>query len=171
MVSITATNSTTLSLQASVTKSRLEQAKREAAQAEANAETLRAQAQEQDHVAEKAHQRERTLNTSSTSNNANGASSTSVVVNAPVSNAPKTAGQSGASYVETLDTMLNGRNSPAQSDYTFPVQKNLVLSDLFQRANQVWQATPPGTRVARLYAGQSNTLSNASAGRLLSIET
>lgn len=168
MVAITATNSATLSLQASVTKSRLEQAQREAAQAENNAEALRAQAQEQDHVAEQAHQRERTLNTRSTSNSANGASSTPVTVDAPVRSAPKTAGQSGASYVETLNTVLEGPNSPAQSAYTFPAQKNLVISSLFQTANQVWQATPPDTRVAKLYAGQGSANAGPSAGSLLS---
>jgi hypothetical protein len=168
MVAITATNSTTLSLQASVTKSRLEQAKREAAQAEANAETLRAQAQEQDHVAEQAHQRERMLNSSSTSNSANGSSSASAPVAAPVSSAPKKAGQSGAGYVETLDTVLEGANSPAKAEYTFPVQKNLVISSLFQKANQVWQATPPDTRVAKLYAGQGSANAGQSAGSLLS---
>lgn len=164
MVAITATNSTTLSLQASVTKSRLEQAKREAAQAEANAETLRAQAQEQDHVAEKAHQRERNLNSSQTGASSN----TPSAVSAPVSSAPKTAGQSGASYVETLDTVLEGANSPAKAEYTFPVQKNLVLSSLFQSANKVWQATPPDTRVAKLYAGQGSANAGQSAGSLLS---
>lgn len=166
MVAITATNSATLSLQASVTKSRMEQAKREAAQAENTAETLRAQAQEQDHVAEKAHERERNLNASQAS--AGSSTQAAPTVNAPVSSAPKTAGQSGASYVETLDTVLQGPNSPAQSAYTFPVQKNLVLSNLFQRANQVWQATPPDTRVAKLYAGKSSA--GAGTGSLLSVE-
>lgn len=162
MVAITATNSATLSLQASVTKSRLEQAQREAAQAEANAEALRAQAQEQDHVAEKAHARERSLNASQTSGG------NAPPVTAPVSSTPKMAGQSGASYVETLDTVLQGPNSPAQSAYTFPVQKSLVLSNLFQRANLIWQATPPDTRVAKLYGGQGSTASGT--GSLLSVQ-
>ena len=170
MVAITATNSATLSMQASVTKSRMEQAKREAALAEANAETLRAQAQEQDHVAEKAHQRERTLNTSSASNDSHGASSAPAPVAAPVSSAPKKAGQSGASYVETLDTVLEGANSPAKAEYTFPVQKNLVISSLFQKANQVWQATPPDTRVAQLYGGKTSASSGVSKGSVLNIE-
>lgn len=167
MVAITATNSATLSMQASVTKSRLEQARREAAQAEANAETLRSQAQEQDQVAEKAHARERTLavgDASSSTARAAPVRSEAAAPSAPASSAPKLAGQPGASYVETLNTLLEGRNSPAQASYTFPVQKNLVISSLFQAANQVWQATPPDTRVAKLYGAGRSASATATAG-------
>lgn len=166
MVAITATNSATLSMQASVTKSRLEQARREAAQAEANAETLRSQAQEQDQVAEKAHARERTLAVGDASSTARAAPvrSEAAAPSAPASSAPKLAGQPGASYVETLNTLLEGRNSPAQASYTFPVQKNLVISSLFQAANQVWQATPPDTRVAKLYGAGRSASATATAG-------
>lgn len=166
MVAITATNSTTLSMQASVTKSRLEQARREAAQAEDSAKVLHAQAQEQDRVAEQARQRERNLTANaSTSPLAN--PQRTVGEGAPVSKAPKTAGQQGASYVETLNTVLEGDNSLAQADYSFPAQKNIVISSLFQKANQVWQATPPDTRVAKLYAGKSSTSASSAAGGLL----
>lgn len=164
MLALTATNSATLSMQASVTKSRLEQAKREAAQAEQTAETLRAQAQEQDHVAERARQRERTLNANTTTA-AN--SPTSAGPTAPLSSAPKTAGQPGASYVETLQTELAGTQSPAQANYSFVQQKNLAISSLFQSANQVWQATPPDTRVPKLYAGQGAASVVLPAGSLL----
>lgn len=164
MLALTATNSATLSMQASVTKSRLEQAKREAAQAEQTAETLRAQAQEQDHVAERARQRERTLNANTTTA-AN--SPTSAGPTAPLSSAPKTAGQPGASYVETLQTELAGPQSPAQANYSFVQQKNLAISSLFQSANQVWQATPPDTRVPKLYAGQGAASVVLPAGSLL----
>lgn len=167
MVAITATNSTTLSMQASVTKSRLEQAKREAAQAENMAETLRTQAQEQDHIADQARQRERTLSSNSTGNGVNGTAS-APAVNAPLDSAPKVAGQRGASYVETLHTVLDGPNSPTQSAYTLAAQKNLVVSSLFQKANQVWQATPPDTRVAKLYAGQGVASTGPATGALLS---
>lgn len=164
MLALTATNSATLSMQASVTKSRLEQAKREAAQAEQTAETLRAQAQEQDHVAERARQRERTLNANTT---AAANSPTSAGPTAPLSSAPKTAGQPGASYVETLQTELAGPQSPAQANYSFVQQKNLAISSLFQSANQVWQATPPDTRVPKLYAGQGAASVVLPAGSLL----
>lgn len=166
MLALTATNSATLSMQASVTKSRLEQAKREAAQAEQTAETLRAQAQEQDHVAERARQRERTLN-ANTNTNTTANSPTSAGPTAPLSSAPKTAGQPGASYVETLQTELAGPQSPAQANYSFVQQKNLAISSLFQSANQVWQATPPDTRVPKLYAGQGAASVVLPAGSLL----
>lgn len=165
MVAITATNSATLSLQASVTRSRLEQARREASQAEANAESLRDQAQEQDHVAEQAHARERTLSVGPTTSNTNAASNTPTA--APLSSTPKTAGARGASYVETLHTVLEGPHSLAQADYPTSVQKNLVMSSLFQYANQVWQATPPDTRVAKLYGvGRSTSVAATTGSRL-----
>lgn len=52
MVAITATNSTTPSIQASLGRARLEQARREADQAEANAKDLRAQADEAERQAQ-----------------------------------------------------------------------------------------------------------------------
>lgn len=167
MVAITATNSTTLSLQASVTKSRLEQARREAAQAEDSAQALHAQAQEQDRIADQARQRERAL-----AEKAHAAATVSPVsaVNtpaAPLSKAPKTAGQRGASYLETLNSVLEAPNPLVASAYELPAQRNIVISSLFQKANQVWQATPPDARVAKLYAGQGSASAGPGGGSLL----
>lgn len=52
MVAISATNSTTPSLQAVLARTRLEQARREADQAEANAQNLRAQADQAERLAD-----------------------------------------------------------------------------------------------------------------------
>ena len=61
MVAITATNSATPSLQASVSKARLEQARREADQAESNAQRLREQADAAENDVQKSHDRVRDL--------------------------------------------------------------------------------------------------------------
>ena len=61
MVAITATNSATPSLQASVSKARLEQARRDADQAESNAERLRSQADAAESEAQNGHNRVREL--------------------------------------------------------------------------------------------------------------
>jgi len=63
MVAITATNSTTPSLQASLSRVRLEQAKREADAAEAKAEDLRAQADNAEQEAQGRRSDVRTLST------------------------------------------------------------------------------------------------------------
>jgi len=52
MVAITATNSATSTMQSMLSKARLEQARRDADQAEANAQSLRSQAQEEERKAE-----------------------------------------------------------------------------------------------------------------------
>lgn len=160
MVAITATNSTTLSMQASVTKSRLEQARREAAQAEDSAQALHAQAQEQDRIADQARQRERNL-AANVSPPSAPPQTASEPVRAPASSAPKTAGQRGASYVETLQTVLEAPNALLEADYALPAQRNVVISSLFQSANQVWTKTPPDTRVAQLYGGQGTSPLNS----------
>ena len=61
MVAITATNSTTPSLQALLSKTRLAQAQREASQAEAHAQDLRAQANQAEREAQDSHARVRDL--------------------------------------------------------------------------------------------------------------
>jgi hypothetical protein len=61
MVAITATNSATPSLQASLNQSRLEQARRDADQAEANAQQLRKRADEAEQDSEKNQQNVREL--------------------------------------------------------------------------------------------------------------
>ncbi len=63
MVSITATNSTTPSIQASLGKARVEQARREADQAEANARDIRAQADEAEQQAQRSQDNFRKVST------------------------------------------------------------------------------------------------------------
>lgn len=65
MVAITATNSATPSLQASLSNTRLQQARREAAQAESKAQDLRAQADTAESEAQRSQGRVRALTTSS----------------------------------------------------------------------------------------------------------
>ena len=66
MVAITATNSASPSLQATLSKTRIEQARREADSAEARASDLRAQADEAEREAQDRNQTARKLSTTST---------------------------------------------------------------------------------------------------------
>ena len=61
MVAITATNSATTSLQSVLNRSRLEQARRQADQAEAEARDLRSQADQAEQVAQRGQQKVRSL--------------------------------------------------------------------------------------------------------------
>ena len=65
MVAITATNSATPSLQTVLNKTRIDQARREADQAEANAQSLRAQANEEERRAQDGQERVRSLSSQS----------------------------------------------------------------------------------------------------------
>ncbi len=66
MVAITATNSATPSLRASLSNTRLQQARREAEQAESKAQDLRAQADDAESEAQRSQGRVRALTTNST---------------------------------------------------------------------------------------------------------
>ncbi len=70
MVTITATNSATPSLQATLGRARLEQALREADQAEANAKNLRAQADQAEQEAQSSHDNVRRISASNTQSDA-----------------------------------------------------------------------------------------------------
>jgi len=61
VVAITATSSATLSLQSMLNRTRVEQARREAEQAETNAQNLRAQANEEERKAQQGQDKVRTL--------------------------------------------------------------------------------------------------------------
>ncbi len=68
MVSITATNSASPSLQATLSKTRIDQVRREADSAEARAENLRAQADEAEREAQERNQTARTLSATGSRN-------------------------------------------------------------------------------------------------------
>ena len=164
MVAITATNSATPSLQATLLNARRATATRDADQAEANAKNLRAQANAQDRVAQQAHQRARAAEAS-----AGAPAATASGPQPPLSGTPKTLGQSGASYVEVLSSVLQAGKPLMSADYTYAAQKNIVVSSLFQAATNVWTADLPPTPPVRQYATQGSTASIQSTGSLLNI--
>jgi hypothetical protein len=97
MAALAATNSATASLQSTLNQSRFLQARREADQAEATAQRLRQQADEQERVVDQAHQRVQTLEQAA-SNSSN--------------SAPRKAAQpSDPTYLKTLATVSPSNSS------------------------------------------------------------
>jgi hypothetical protein len=165
MVAITATTSATPSLQASLLAGQRDSALRDAAKAEATAKSLREQADEQDRLASQARQKSRADadNTSASSATSNTPSTAKV----PLTSVPKTLGQSGASYVETLSNVLQLGKPLTNADYTYAAQKNIVLASLFQAANNIWTADAPPTPPVLHYNSLSGQTANPSTGSIL----
>jgi len=138
MASLAATSSATPSLQSTLLRSRVQQARREADQAEANAEDLRSQAEEQDHVVQQARQRAQNLEKQATL--APGVAPTSPrQTTTQVQNMP--------TYEKTLaDVFQLGK--PILAIDLSNTQKNVVKSSLFTLAAEAWtkDATPSTTR-------------------------
>ena len=152
MVSLTATSSATPSLSVSLAKSRLEQARREAAQAEANAQNLRAQANDQEHVAEQGHQRANALAkyTQSASSPASSASKPEAPATSQVQI------QSDPTYSEKLANTFEAVKPLLSADYLSPTAKNIVTSSLIQATTELWSSSQTPARAVQLYDGQAN---------------
>jgi hypothetical protein len=166
MVAITATNSATSSLQATLGRTRLEQARREADQAEARAQELRALADDQDRVAAQALQRVRSLkDVPAVAVPTSGSTAPSPEPSLP--GTPKIAVQADATYAETLGAVFQSAKTLTSAHYTFASQKNVVVSSLFQAASHLWSASsasPASSHAIGQYLGQAGGTSNQAAG-------
>jgi hypothetical protein len=162
MGAITATNSATPSLSAMLGRARLEQARREADQAEATAQELRAQADNQDRVVTQKQQQIHTLEVS-----ASAPSAVTPDSSAPPPDKPKTAAQTNPTYAETLGSVFQAAKPLVSAKYTYATQKNIVTSSVFQAASNLWSASPTQSRAIQQYGSQSNKTPSPSAGSVL----
>lgn len=162
MAVIAATNSTTPSLQAVLGRGRLEQARREAHQAEANAQNLRAQADDQERIVAQAHQRVNTLEGYSRA-----ASDAASTANKPSSEPAGTAAPNDPTYSETLDSVLQAAKALTNADYLSETEKNIVTSNLLKAAAELWSSSAPNSRAIRLYGGQDTNAAHPSVGRVV----
>jgi len=134
MATLAAINSATSSLQSMLVRSRVEQARREADQAEAYAQTLRQQADEQERVGQQARGRAQTLeqtarvprNASQTGNSADGTL-------APTSTATQVRPVE-PTYLHTLSDVFRAAKPILAMDLS-TTQKNVVKSSLFDAAS------------------------------------
>ena len=116
MAAIAATNSATSSLQSALIKNRIEQARRQADQAEAHAQDLRSQADQQEQVVVQSRQKVRTLES--------GASATATV-GKPISISSNNANalpQGNPTYIGKFKA-TNGSVSASQANSTQAIQR------------------------------------------------
>ena len=144
MVAISATNSATVSLQVTLNRMRLEQARREADQAEAYAQSLRAQADDQEGVVQKARGQVQTLQERLSS-----ASSTSVPTGKKV-NAPT---QNNDRYIQNLADIFEFAKPMLKAETSTAV-KDVVTGSLLEATNVVANPAPVNSKAIERYGNQ-----------------
>ena len=158
MVAITATNSATVSLQVTLNRMRLEQARREADQAEAYAQSLRAQADDQEGIVQKARGQAQTLQ-----QRLNATPSSS----GPVAKVATTPTQSSDTYIQNLADIAQFAKPLLKSDLS-AVQKNIVTGSLLEAANVVSSAlTQASSKAIQNYGSQDASVPNKAVGKVL----
>lgn len=164
MVAISATMRAVPAVQSGTSKSQLEQARRDADQAELSAQTLRARADEQERVLTQSQQRVRTLEAS-----VNAGSAPSAVAHAAPAAKPEPAASTPteASYAQTLSTVFEAAKPLTSTPYSSSSQQDVVLSSLFQAADKLWSAPASTQRAIGLYRSQSEPAPAPAAGSVI----
>ena len=158
MAALAATNSATPSLQSTLLKSRVQQARREADQAEANAENLRLQAEEQDRVVQQARQRAQSFEKQA---------QTAPSATPTATQQTTTQVQSQTTYESTLAGVFNLAKPILAVDLS-TTQKNVVNNSLFTLAAQTWASqASPSLALQKNYSQQAQTTPEKTTGRLL----
>ncbi len=157
MATLAATSSATPSLQSTLIRSRIDAARREADRAEANANNLRLQADEQERVVQQARGQVQTLqkraNTSSSPSN-------------PTPSVTPAVTQDEPTYAGTLAKVFQAAKPILESDMS-TTQKNVVTTSLIQATNASWSATQTSSQAIQRYDKQVVDVSNKTIGRML----
>lgn len=157
MAALAATSSATPSLQSTLLKSRVQQARREADQAEVNAENLRLQAEEQDRVVQQARQRvqsfEKQAQTTSSATPTAAQPTTTQVQNQPT-------------YESTLAGVFSLAKSILAVDLS-STQKNVVNNSLFTLAAETWANSASPSLALQNYSKQVEVTPEKTTGRVL----
>lgn len=165
MARLAAVNSATPFLQAAWMRSRVEQARREADQAQAYAEDLRQQLDLQEQVTAQAQGRVRNLVRGA---NVSASPSTPSEPVAPTSVSQSTTVPSTGepTYLNTLAAVFKVAQ-PILAMSLSSQQKDVVKSSLVIATNARWSNQATGTSVARSYANQTGVAQPATSGQLL----
>lgn len=159
MAALAATNSATPSLQSTLLKSRVQQARREADQAEANAENLRLQAEEQDRVVQQSRQRAQSFEKQ--------AQTTPSAAPTTSQSSPTTQLQSQTTYESTLAGVFSLAKPILKVDLSI-TQKSVVNNSLFTLAAQTWASqASPSLALQKNYSQQAQTTPEKTTGRFL----
>jgi len=159
MAALAATSSATPSLQATLIKTRLQQARHDADQAEANAEDLRLQAQEQDRAEQMARQRIQTLEKQPPA----------AAIPAPTSSSPaSTEVENLPTYEKTLAGVF-GFSKPLLAMDLSATQKNVVTSSLFTAAAAAvaWRSSASSSDALQNYSKQGTESGAKTAGSVV----
>lgn len=144
MAALAATSSGTPSLQSMLIRSRLAAARREADQAQAYAESLRMQADNQGRVVEQARQKVHTLNSSA---------STLATTNSSRTSTTKVPMQDSPTYSGTLAGVFQLAKPILTSDLS-STQKNVVKGSLFKASDALWSSDQTKLQAVQHYANQ-----------------
>ena len=159
MATLAATSSATPSLQSTLIRSRIDAARREADRAEANANNLRLQADEQERVVQQARGQVQTLQ-----KRANASASPSPSSPAPSVTPAET--QDEPTYAGTLARVFQAAKPILESDMS-TTQKNVVTASLIQATNASWTATQTSSQAIQRYDKQVVDVPSKTMGRML----
>jgi len=164
MAALAAISSATPSLQATLINSRLEQARRDADQAEAYAENLRAQADDQERVVVQARQRVNTLEDGSTAvASANAQRPAPAPANTSPARAPV---EEDLTYTKTLAGVFQFAKPILSMDLS-TTQKNIVTTTLFEATNTMVSTSQPNVQAVQRYDRQVADSPSKVMGRVL----
>jgi len=157
MATLAATSSATPSLQSTLIRSRIDAARREADRAEANANNLRLQADEEERVVQQARGQVQTLQ-----RRANTSSSPS----SPTLSGTPVVAQEEPTYAGTLSKIFQAAKPILESNLS-TTQKNVVTASLIQATNASWSATQTSPQAIQRYDNQVVDAPSRTVGRLL----
>jgi hypothetical protein len=157
MAALAATSSATPSLQSALLRTRLQQARREADQAEANAEDLRSQAEEQDRIVQQAHQRTQKLEKQ--------AQTASIVAQTSTSQTT-TQLQNMPTYEKAVAGVFQ-LGKPILAIDLSSTQKNVVKSSLFTLAADAWTRDASPSSARESHTKYVTTSNDSITGRVL----
>lgn len=160
MAALAATSSATPSLQASLIRSRLEAAKRDADQAQAEVDQLRTQVDQAETVYEKRRETVRSLQSS--------ANVPSVSQPTPSDNQAPVSEQSEPTYIAQLSEVFKLAEPILQMDLS-STQKNIVLGSLMSATSALQSASPSSAVAVQRYSSQSTSANSTTMGRVLNI--
>ena len=157
MATLAATSSATPSLQSTLIRSRIDAARREADRAEANANNLRLQADEQERVVQQARGQVQTLQ-----KRANASASPS----SPAPSVTPAETQDEPTYAGTLAKVFQAAKPILESDMS-TTQKNVVTASLIQATNASWSASQTSSQAIQRYDKQVVDVPSKTMGRML----
>jgi len=158
MAALAATSSAVPSLQSTLIRGRLEAARREAAQAQAYADQLGVQLDQQQKVVDQSRQRVRTLEKTSSPTSLGNSSTPTLAASEARQNEP--------TYIDTLAGIFQAAKPILSADLSRG-QRNLVTTTLLDATRTLWSASTPSAQAIERYDMQAAATPTLKVGRVL----